>query len=481
MLIPDVRSTLSQWLAYLEALHHTEIDLGLERVRQVAQRLGLTTPYTVITVGGTNGKGSVCAMLEAMILAGGYKAGTYTSPHLIHYNERIRINGQPATDEQIVEQFVRINEARGSISLSYFEFSTLAALLLFEHHNLDVAILEVGLGGRLDAVNIIDADCAIITSIDIDHASYLGNTREQIGLEKAHIFRSGRPAICADPIPPQSLLNHATDIGADLWLFGKDFNYSGDRLQWAYGGRDQRRSALAYPALRGANQLLNAAAALAALEALRTVIVIPQQAVRLGLSHAALPGRFQIVPGQPVIVLDVAHNPHAAAALAQNIIAMPSSGNTYAVVGMFRDKDVNATLSEMTPCVDHWLCAGIEGNRALSNAELAVIVRAVLSQAGTAPSHVQSTRATVLNGAQALSMPQADNTSLTDVASHKPSVRPVVRSQQPKVHASVETFDDPVAAFAVACDRATVNDRILVFGSFATVGPVLEELGSKGS
>lgn len=478
MLTPDGRSTLSQWLAYLEALHYTEIDLGLERVRHVAQRLELTYPYTVITVGGTNGKGSVCAMLEAMILAGGYKAGTYTSPHLVDYNERIRINGKPATDAQIIEQFTRIEEARGATSLSYFEFSTLAALLLFEQQTVDIAILEVGLGGRLDAVNLVDTDCAIITSIDIDHTSYLGSTREQIGLEKAHIFRPGRPAICADPLPPQSLLDYARDIGAELWLFGKDFNYSGDRLQWAYGGREQRRSALAYPALRGANQLLNASAALAALEALRSELVIPQHAVRLGLSHAALPGRFQIMPGQPVIILDVAHNPHAAAALAQNIASMPCSGKTFAVAGMFRDKDIAGTVSKMTAHVDHWFCAALAGARGLGSNELAVVVQDALAAADGVPAGTIS-GATSLNGVQGLGDPHTRDIAATAMP-HRPGVRSGKVIHETKRQASIEQFEDPVAAFNAARDRATLNDRILVFGSFATVGPVLEELGRKG-
>lgn len=473
---PDANATLPQWLAYLETLHHTEIDLGLDRIKQVADRLGLTYPYTTITVGGTNGKGSVCAMLEAIVLAGGYKAGTYTSPHLVDYNERIRVNGQFATDAQIIEQFNRIESARGNISLSYFEFSTLAALLLFEQQNVDIAILEVGLGGRLDAVNLVDSDCAIITSIDIDHSDYLGTTREQIAWEKAHIFRPGKPAICADPQPPQTLIDFASQTGADLWLFGTDFNYSGDRQQWAYGGRKQRRSALAYPGLRGANQLLNASAVLAALEALRTMIVIPQHAVRLGLSHATPPGRFQILAGQPITILDVAHNPHAAAALGQNLANMPCAGSTYAVVGMFRDKDIMGSLAKLVPYVDHWLCANIEGARALRGQELTRLVGETLREA-TQQSNASAASPASLNGSYGLATGQVASTD----AEHKPGVRPVVRESTAKTNASIEQFDDPVAAFNAARDRATVNDRILVFGSFATVGPVLEVLGRKGS
>jgi dihydrofolate synthase/folylpolyglutamate synthase len=266
---PAIPATLKEWLGRLEALHPKAIDMGLERVARVRDALGLRFDCPVITVGGTNGKGSTCAMLESILLQAGYRVGLYTSPHLVHFNERARLNGEIATDEQLVEQFAAVEAARGDVSLTYFEFSTLAILRLFAQAGLDAVILEVGLGGRLDAVNIIDSDVAIVTSVDIDHTEYLGVTREQIGYEKAGIFRSGRPAICSDPVPPKSLVGHAQAIGADLWLLGRDFNYSGDKQQWNYGGRSQRRNALGYPGLRGANQLLNACAALAALEALR--------------------------------------------------------------------------------------------------------------------------------------------------------------------------------------------------------------------
>ncbi|HEY0296370.1 MAG TPA: bifunctional tetrahydrofolate synthase/dihydrofolate synthase, partial [Bordetella sp.] len=327
---PDAATPLDGWLQYLEGLHAKAIDLGLERVSEVARRLDIRLDAVKFVVGGTNGKGSTCAMLESMLLAAGYKVGLYTSPHLIHFNERARLNGELVTDETLVEQFQAVEAARGEISLTYFEFTTLAVLRLFSRSRLDAVVLEVGLGGRLDAVNIVDADCSIVTSVDLDHMDYLGDTREAIGFEKAHIYRAGRPAICSDPVPPQSLLDYAAKIGADLWLFGHDFNYSGDRQQWAYGGRNQRRSALAYPALRGANQLLNASAAMAALESVRDRLSVPQQAVRQGLALATLPGRFQILPGQPLVVLDVAHNPHAAAVLAQNLDNMGFHPYTYA-------------------------------------------------------------------------------------------------------------------------------------------------------
>jgi dihydrofolate synthase/folylpolyglutamate synthase len=431
-LVPDASSTLPQWLSYLEGLHPTTIDLGLERVRQVAQRLNLQPGFVKIIVGGTNGKGSTCAMLEATLLAAGYKVGLYTSPHLIDFNERVRVNGQMASDADLVGQLTIIEAARGEISLTYFEYTTLAALLLFVQAGVDAAVLEVGLGGRLDAVNILDADCAIVTSVDLDHTEWLGDTREKIGYEKAHIYRSGRPAICADPVPPQSLLDHAAAIGADLWLFGRDFNYSGDRQQWAYGGRQQRRSGLAYPALRGANQLLNASAAMAALEALRDRLAVPQQAVRLGLLQATLPGRFQILPGQPTVILDVGHNPHAAAVLAQNLDNMAFHPYTYAVFGMVSDKDVEGVVAKFGTRIDHWFCAGLSGPRGGTGEALAERVRRALPA-------------------------------------------PAAGDEQPGVSACA----DPVQAFAAARAKAGEGDRILVFGSFLTVAAVLQSLGRK--
>jgi dihydrofolate synthase/folylpolyglutamate synthase len=312
-------TTLDAWLARCERLHPKEIDLTLERVVQVKQRLGLSFGMPVITVAGTNGKGSTCAMLETIALQAGYRVGLYIKPHLVHFEERCRINGDSIDAAALVEQFKVVEAARGDIGLTYFEFTTLAIARLLSQQPLDLVILEVGLGGRLDAVNAIDTDCAVITSIDVDHVEYLGSDREAIGREKAGIMRTGKPVIVSDPVPPQSVIDHAREIQADLWLFGRDFNYSGDRLQWSWAGRNKRFNALAYPALRGANQLLNASGALAAFEALREQLPVTAQPVRNGLAMVELPGRFQIVPGQPALVLDVAHNPHAVAALAQNL------------------------------------------------------------------------------------------------------------------------------------------------------------------
>lgn len=462
---PSVNATLQEWLNYLETRHKVAIDLGLDRIRAVAAKLNLSLPFIKITVGGTNGKGSTCAMIEAILLSAGYKVGLYTSPHLVKFNERISVNGEHASDDAIIEQLRLIESGRGDVSLSYFEYTTLAALLLFGQREVDVAVLEVGLGGRLDAVNLVDADCAVVTSVDIDHAEYLGNTREKIGWEKAHIFRPDRPAICADPLPPASLVEYAAEIGADLWLFGKDFNYSGDRQQWSYGGRAQRRAALAYPALRGANQLLNACAALAALEALRDKLVIPQQAVRIGLSQVSLPGRLQILPGSPAVVLDVAHNPHAAAALGQNLDSMGHFSRTHAVVGMLADKDIDGVVGKLVSRVDSWYCATLEGARGLTGDELAAHVRQVLAN-----------RASLDPSSHTNPTPELHAQS-TEHADQAPGVRAAASRSVDICKTTVSSYDNPVQAFNEAQKQAALNDRILVFGSFSTVGPVLSELG----
>lgn len=424
---PPVGSTLNTWLHYLETLHPNAIDMGLDRIREVSERLSIQSNSVKIVVGGTNGKGSTCAMLESVLLAAGYRVGLYTSPHLITFNERARVNGDIVSDSALIEHFEQVEAARNGISLTYFEFTTLAVLQLFAESNLDVMVLEVGLGGRLDAVNIVDAECSIITSVDIDHVDWLGDTREKIGFEKAHIFRTGRPAIVSDPSPPQSLLDYAEKIGADLWLFGRDFNYSGDRQQWAFGGREQRRNALAYPALRGANQLLNASAALAALEALRDRLAVPQQAVRQGLLQASLPGRFQILPGQPTIIMDVAHNPHAAAVLEKNLGNMGFHPYTYAVFSMLSDKDIESVVRHMAPRIDHWYCAALPGPRGLSSDTIQTKVKHILTD-------------------------------------------PEIKA--PK-DVEVSGFESVKDAFEAARKKCNPDDRIVVFGSFLTVAEAL--------
>jgi len=422
--MPDMLNTLTDWLTYLETAHHTVIELKLQRVNLVKERLGLKLACPIITVGGTNGKGSTCAMLESMLMQGGYKVGLYTSPHLIHFNERARINGVSASDEVLIQAFQIVEQAKQEISLSYFEFTMLAIVKIFADANLDVVILEVGLGGRLDAVNIFDADVAIVTSVDIDHVEYLGNTRETIGFEKAGIFRAGRTAICSDPAPPLSLIDHANKIGADLWLFGRDFNYSGDKQQWNYAGRQQRRHSLAYPSLRGANQLLNASAALAALEALRDRLPLGAQEVRSGLVMIDLPGRFQVLPGRPTVVLDVAHNPHAAATLRQNLDNMGFHPYTYAVFGAMQDKDIAGIINQLKDQIDHWCLTDLP----LPRAALATQIQTLLSEQNI----------------------------VTD-----------------KDH-SIQCFKTPADAYTFALSKAGETDRIAVFGSFLTVAGVLE-------
>jgi dihydrofolate synthase / folylpolyglutamate synthase len=423
--------TLDAWLAHLESAHPVGIDMGLDRIGKVKAALQLTLACPVITVGGTNGKGSTCAIIESILLRAGYHVGCHTSPHLLEFNERARIDGRNAADAELLPHFEAVEAVRKSlpepVSLTYFEFTTLAILHLFASRGLDAVILEVGLGGRLDAVNVIDTDCAIITSIDIDHTEYLGDTREKIALEKAGIFRAGKPAICADPAAPHTLVEHAKAIGADLWLFGRDFRYEGqagsERQQWSYVGPTMRRSALAYPALRGANQLINTAAALAALEALRERLPVSAQDVRLGLANVELAGRFQVLPGRPTIVLDVAHNPHAAAVLAQNLGSMGFYRYTYAVFGAMRDKDIAGIVRHLKGEIDHWCVTDLPIGRAAS----AEALEAELRHAG------------VTDGPDS----------------------------------SVTRFATPAEAFQDATSRATDDDRILVFGSFFTVGGVM--------
>ncbi|RQQ29181.1 bifunctional tetrahydrofolate synthase/dihydrofolate synthase [Burkholderia stagnalis] len=423
--------TLDAWLSHLERAHPVGIDMGLARIGQVKAALGLEFACPVITVGGTNGKGSTCAFLETILVRAGYKVGCHTSPHLLEFNERARVNGQTVTDDELLPHFEAVEAARTSlpepVSLTYFEFTTLAILHLFASRGLDAVILEVGLGGRLDAVNIIDTDCAIVTSIDIDHTEYLGDTREQIAFEKAGIFRPGKPAICGDPAAPQTLVDHAEAIGADLWLVGRDFRYEAqpgaERQQWSYLGRDKRYPALAYPGLRGANQLINASAALAALESLRAVLPVSAQDIRLGLANVELPGRFQVLPGKPAIVLDVAHNPHAAAVLAQNLGNMGFFPYTYAVFGAMHDKDIDGVLHHLKGEIDHWCVTDLPLPRAASAEQL----EAALRHAG------------VEDGADS----------------------------------SVTRYTSPADAFRDALKRASENDRIVVFGSFHTVAGVM--------
>ena len=420
--MPQVPRSLEDWLQHVERQHPQAIALGLDRVEAVRRRMALAFACPVFVVGGTNGKGSTCAMLEAILRAAGYRTGLYTSPHLLRYNERVRIAGAEAPDEALAEGFAAVEAARGEVPLTYFEFGTLAAAWLFAREKPDVLVLEVGLGGRLDAVNVFDADCAVLTSIGIDHVEYLGGTREAIGREKAGIFRAGRPAVVADPMPPRSVLEAAAALGARLLLIGRDFHCRADGNQWLFESPEGRRATLAHPALRGANQLRNAGAALAALETLRERLPVAMQDVRRGLAEVALPGRFQVLPGRPQLVLDVAHNPEAASVLAANLGASGFAPETIAVLGMLRDKDIEGVLRAMAGRITRWHLATLGGPR---GADAVTLERALRAAGATEP------------------------------ASRHPSV---------------------AAALAAARGEAGEGDKIVVFGSFLTVAEAMAQI-----
>lgn len=413
-------STLGEWLAYLETLHPKSIAMGLDRVGAVYARLGIVLTCPVITVGGTNGKGSTCAFLECMLRAGGFRVGAYTSPHFLHYNERVRIDGAVATDEALLESFAAVESARLTTPLTYFEFGTLAAFWLFARAGLDVLVLEVGLGGRLDAVNVIDADVAIVTTVAIDHVDYLGTTREDIGREKAGIFRAGAFAICADRNPPATLLAQASAIDARLLRIGIDYDFTAQDGQWSYRGPGGTRHGLPIPALRGAYQLSNAATALAALDVLRDRLAVSMGAIREGLVGVELAGRLQVLPGRPVTVLDVAHNPQAATALADSLGSMGFHPQTFAVFGIMSDKDIDSVIAALVPRVDRWYVASLPPPRGATCRDL----RARLESVGVPAS-------------------------------------------------AVREFADPAAAYRAAREAVAEADRIIVFGSFLTVAAVL--------
>lgn len=431
--------TLNDWLAHLEGLHpkgQAGIELGLDRIRLVKAALGQTEFCPLITVGGTNGKGSTCAYLANIIDRAGYRVGCYSSPHILSYNERVRLNGVPVSDAALCAAFARVEVARqaaGNVSLTYFEFGTLAAWEVFAAAEVEAIVLEVGLGGRLDAVNVYEPDVSIVTGIALDHTDWLGPDRESIGFEKAGIFRAGKPAFCADPNPPQRLVDHAAAMGADLRLIGRDFGFerpaaeaAENRLQWRWWCKQDgqlTRRALAYPGLRGPTQLYNAAVALAALEAIADRLPVTMQAIRPGLIETELTGRFQVVPGKPAIVLDVGHNPQAVGVLAVNLSNMGFFDRTHAVLGMLADKDIAASLQPLKERVDHWHLATLAGPRGATAEVLAAVIR----DAG-------------LGG-------------------------------------EILTYDSPEAAMRAAKGAAGESDRIVAFGSFYTVAGALTALG----
>jgi len=415
---PPSGSPLEDWLDYLERLHPKSMEFGLERIGAVRVRLGLAPEFALITVSGTNGKGSTCAFLESFLRYAGYRVGRYTSPHLLRYNERVRLNGLEASDAQLVRAFERVEAARATVSLTYFEFGTLAAVLLFAEAGVDVAVLEVGLGGRLDAVNLFDADCAVLVSVGLDHMEYLGDTREAIGLEKAGIFRSGRPAIIADPDPPASVLAHARRVGAQAFLVDRDFGALPRQQDWTFWSLNGRRAGLPWPSLRGAFQLGNASAALMALETLRERLPVDMGAIRRGLVEVEMPGRFQVLPGRPMVVLDVAHNPHAALCLCETLARIPGA-RSLAVFAMLSDKDIVGVAQVFTHQVDRWFIAPLPGPRGQTLARM----HAALLEAG--------------------------------------------------VQVPVIECENVAAALCKAREEAEPDDKIAVFGSFLTVAAAL--------
>lgn len=432
---PSGSASLADWLDYQLRVHPRSIELGLDRIAEVWRRLGAPAPAPVaITIGGTNGKGSTVAFLEAMLAADGKRVGAFTSPHLLRYNERVRVAGQDVDDTALIDAFQRIEYARAEIALTYFEFGTLAALWIFAHSALDVALLEVGLGGRLDAVNIIDADTAIVTTVDLDHQDWLGNDRETIGREKAGIFRAGRPAIVGELDPPLSLIARARDIGAELRLCGRDFQFErADAAHWRWC-TDEVALLLPLPRLAAPCQLANASAAIAALYALRGTVGWNPQAIAQGAASAHIGARLQIFSATtetPELIVDVAHNPQAARVLGEWLRSRPICGRTLAVFGALADKDVRGVVDALAGQFDAWFLAGLDRDspRGLDAASLGTLVAAA-----------------------------------------------TVRSE-------LSTHADMADALAAACDYAQVGDRILAFGSFFVAAAALsfaEQRGLRG-
>ena len=416
---------LHDWLSYIEQSHPIDkIELGLSRVQLVAARGDLANlPGKKVLIAGTNGKGTTARTLEQMLIAQGLTVAVYTSPHLLKFNERLRLNGADVSDELWVQGLQTVEQLRQDIALTYFEFTTLAAFAIMKTAKVDVCLVEVGLGGRLDATNIISPDVSVITTIDLDHQDWLGNDRETIGREKAGIFRSGKVAICADMDVPQAVTDYTDKIGAHLWRIGREFSFEvQNQKQWNFRSITGARSALPYPALRGAFQLHNASAALAALDALKEKLPVSMEAVRRGLVEVQLAGRFQLVPGRPTLILDVAHNPHAARSLAQNLSNLPPA-KTFAVFAMLRDKDMAGVVQALDTHIDTWLVAGIAVPRGATSAELAQVL------------------------------------------------------QDTGVRGDIKTFGNIAEALQHAYNAAGENDRIAAFGSFYTVAEAMAEKG----
>lgn len=430
-----VTKDLTSWLSYIESLHPKSIAMGLGRVNLMIGRLNLQPKFPIITVAGTNGKGSTCAMLEQIYKQAGYQVGCYTSPHLLRYNERVRVNGTEVSDAELCAAFAAVDAARMGadnieISLTYFEVGTLAAMWHFMQADIDIAILEIGLGGRLDAVNAFEPSCAIVTSVDLDHQDYLGDTRESIGFEKAGVYRKSVPAICGDINPPASLIAYANQVQANFKRIHQDFDYAVVEDGWQYQQEKKVIHTLPHPALQGAYQLSNAACAVAAVESLQSTIAVAADAIASAMQQVSLAGRFQIVSksqsNAPRVILDVAHNPQAARALAQNLKASKAQysqaglGKTFAVFAMLADKDIQGVVLALKNEIDTWYVASTDHSRGALATDLAAVI---------------------LNA-----MPQA----------------------------KVVTFDNAVKAYQQACIDMSENDKMVVFGSFFTVSSVMQ-------
>ena len=421
---PKMRfKSLREWLDWQETLHSQKIELGLERIAQVASSMGAcNSNYKTIVVAGTNGKGSIVSTLESIYHHAGYRVGSYTSPHLIHYNERIRIGMQNVDDETLCNAFNQVDQARGDTSLSYFEFGTLAAMHIFSESELDVALYEVGLGGRLDAVNILDSDVAIVSSIGIDHVQWLGSTRESIGYEKAGVFRSNHTAICGDTDPPNSLINYASELGTKLLLINDDYSYQKEQENyWSFNCEHLTWENLPMPNLYGDVQLGNAATALMALTCMDNLLPVTRECVDRGLSNISLPGRFQRIQGPCEIILDVAHNLDSVKELVNNLRALEPATKTIAVFAVLADKDVCGIIECVDGEFDEWYISQLNSDRALDKEDL---------------------------------KKQLDNCCHDCV-----------------IHA----FDSISEAYDVAKNSVDETMRIVVFGSFLTVAEVLSQ------
>ena len=411
---------LTDWLGYIESIHPSTIDLTLERIKIVIERLNLDISFPILTVGGTNGKGSTCSILESIYREAGYKVACYTSPHFLNFNERIKIQTLAVSDEVICEAFSRIELAREDVTLTYFEYGTIAAMIIFSEAHVDVAILEVGLGGRLDAVNVFDADCAIVTTVDLDHMDYLGHTREAIGFEKAGIYRTEKTSICGDFDPPQSLIKHAELIHADLKIIGKDFGYEAHHDSFDFLIDSTFVMNLPLPKLQGDFQLANATNALMAVKAMEDKLPLTEISIQKGITLTLLPGRFQEVKKMPSLILDVAHNPQAARSLSHNLKTHVVLGKTIAVFSILKDKDIFGVINELNLDIDDWFIAEIQNERAAS----------------------------------------IENISNT--------------IQKINLSAHIEAFKNIQEAYQFASKEVRRNDRIIVFGSFFTVADIMK-------